>query len=387
MSSSSPLFKMIVAFFSTRDRFLIPSSKMIRYFFVVFCLVVLSGHHASFAIRNTVDVRSSDQAECEETVISTDAAMSGRHHRRLQNSCEEAGYADRTLKLAYEQPFAGLFLDSKGQQVYELSSVTMAANGMAYAICDSSWAISQFNPKLQTFHPDNVHIGADPFGRNEVDGNSGYESIFVDDQGAAGNQTIYVVRESVLDQNGTYHAVIEELQLTADGTDYTIMDKCPSEFTFSSDNKGFEGAAFIRSLSNEIFVIGLCEGNFCGDDEDTDNNGNGISIIMKKERLPDGSCQWSTYRELQIPASADFTDFSDISIHGPTGRVAITSQEDGKVWIGTLTGQIADTGLWDVDAMAFDMTRFDVYGFPRDQDCNKIFCNVEGKSKEDGVSR
>jgi hypothetical protein len=345
---------------------------MIRYF-AVLCL--LSGH-TSFAISRTVDV-SSVPAECEEMVTGTDAAISGRHRRRLQNSCEETGYAGRTLKLAYEQPFAGLFLDSKGQTVYELSGVTMAANGMAYAISDSSWAISQFNPKLQTFHPDNVHIG-DPFGRNDADGNSGYESIFLDDQGA-GNQTIYVVREAVSGENGTYHAVIEELRVTADGTDYTIMDKCPSEYTFSSDNKGFEGAAFIRSLNNEIFIIGLCEGNFCDSGEDTDKNGNGISIIMKKEQLPNGSCQWSTYRELPIPASADFIDYSDIAINSQTGRVAITSQEDGKVWIGTLAGKNPDTGLWDVDAMAFNMTQFDVYGFPRDQDCNVIFCNVEGK--------
>lgn len=333
--------------------------------FVAICL--LTGRHTSVATK--VDVSSSGAHSASDAT------------RRLQNSCEEDGYADRTLKLAYEQPFAGLFLDSEGQTVYELSSVTIGQNGMAYAVCDSSWAISMFDPKLQTFHTDNMHIG-DPFARNDADGVSAYESIFMDDQqGAGGNQTMYVVREAVEDENGMYHAVIEELQVTKDGTDYTIKEKCPSEYTFSSENKGFEGAAFIRSSNNEIFVIGLCEGNFCGNnDGNTDSSGNGVSIVMKKEILQDGSCQWSTYRELEIPKTADFTDYSDITI-SDQGRVAITSQEDSKVWIGKLDGQNAD-GLWDIDDMAFDMTQLHVYGFPRDHHCNIIFCNVEGKAKK-----
>ena len=53
------------------------------------------------------------------------------------------------------------------------------------------------------------------------------------------------------------------------------------------------------------------------------------------------------------------------------------AQEDSKMWVGRLVGQNLE-GLWNIDAMAFDTTQFDVYDFPRDNDCNRIYCNVEG---------
>jgi len=140
--------------------------------------------------------------------------------------CDDGKYSKRTLKLAYELPFASLFLDNKGQRKYEASSVVVVEDNV-YAVCDSSWAISKFDRGLQPFQETNVQIG--DVDREPED--SGYEGLFHDDG------TFYVVRESIQHEDTSYHAVIEELALM-DDEDYDIKDQCSCEFEFEGDSKG-----------------------------------------------------------------------------------------------------------------------------------------------------
>lgn len=140
-------------------------------------------------------------------------------------------------------------------------------------------------------------------------------------------------------------------------------------------SKGFEGAVAIHDLNNELVVLGLCEGNYCSEDY-MDDTGNGRVIAMKKVVEEDGSCSWSTIREIKLPSSADFHDYSDISVDR-NGRVAITSQEDSTVWIGRIVGK-NDDGLWDIDILEFNDDDFKLYDFPRNDQCKKVYCNIEG---------
>ena len=108
-----------------------------------------------------------------------------------------AGCGDErhTLKLAVETPFTALFEDLKGQKKFEASSVILVSvsysllsdqklrcllncqkyfpdydykdGHTAYAVCDSSWAISKFSDTLEPFGVNNVQIG-DPFREDEV---------------------------------------------------------------------------------------------------------------------------------------------------------------------------------------------------------------------------
>jgi hypothetical protein len=99
-------------------------------------------------------------------------------------------------------------------------------NDDAYAVCDSSWAISKFRASLVPFSPDNVQIG----NPNREEQESDYEAIFHD------NGVFYVVRESIdLSEPGrrktqSYHAVIEELSLS--GNQYEVIAECPCLFEF-----------------------------------------------------------------------------------------------------------------------------------------------------------
>lgn len=144
-------------------------------------------------------------------------------------ACDDGYYSKRTLKRAFELPFASLFRDTKGQKKYEASAV-IVVDGEAYAVCDNSWAISKFGDDLRPFSPENIQIG-DPNrqGLGGDDEDSGYESLFYN------NGIFYVLRESVLHkEKGDYHAIIEELTITPDG-DYDVQASCPSEFVFEGD--------------------------------------------------------------------------------------------------------------------------------------------------------
>jgi hypothetical protein len=75
-------------------------------------------------------------------------------------------YRKRTLKLAYELPFAALFKDTKSQKKFEASDVIIV-DDTVYSVCDSSWAISRFADTLQAFGPENLQIG-DPTREGDV---------------------------------------------------------------------------------------------------------------------------------------------------------------------------------------------------------------------------
>lgn len=283
-------------------------------------------------------------------------------------SCADGKYSKRTLKLAYELPFASLFRDHKGQRKYEASSIIVVDND-AYAVCDSSWAISKFGANLQPFGVNNLQIGEVIREKDE----SGFEAIFHD----AG--TFFVVRESIQSDDKTYHAIIEELEMN--GLAYEIKDQCPAEFEFEGSSKGFEGAIAVRDLNNEMVVLGLCEGNHCSEKKKKKNDkGHGRLVAMRKkiQTGPDGttSCQWVTIRTIHIPSSAMFRDYSDISMTD-AGKVGITSQEDSQLWVGQLNGQ-TPAGLWDVDQMEFDKAYGSVFDFPKNDSCQTVYCNIEG---------
>ncbi|KAL3920298.1 MAG: hypothetical protein SGILL_003334 [Bacillariaceae sp.] len=282
--------------------------------------------------------------------------------------CKDGNYSKRTLKLAYEMPFQALFRDTEGQQKFEASSV-IVVDSMAYAICDSSWSISMFDPYLHPFGEHNRQIG-DP--NREVE-DSGYEALFYDDQ------TFFVVRESVETGDETYHAVIEELLLDPEISEgsYEFGRACPTEFKFEGDSKGFEGAIPIHDLNGDLTILGLCEGNHCSQSKELQRDkGNGRLVAMKLVTLPDGSCEWSTIRVLNIPETAYFGDYSSIDMD-LSGRVMISSQEESQLWIGQLDG-IQPNGLWNVTGIEFRQDEHTIFDFPKNDNCETIYCNIEG---------
>lgn len=288
--------------------------------------------------------------------------------------CEKGTYSKRTLQLAYELPFIALFPDTLGQTKFEASSVVIDVKDpfFAYAVCDSSWSLSKFRTDLKPFGSENIQIVSTEVPlqtkkknkKNQED--SGYEALVQD------NGFFYVVRESIQQDDKTYHAEIEQLLVVDDDQQYTVVDRQMTEFEFEGDSKGFEGAIAVHDHNDGALVIlGLCEGNHCSDQYKNDV-GNGRLVAMKSN-----GTVWTTLRTIHVPSSAAFRDYSAISLRGD--RVAITSQEESQVWIGRLNGRLEkDDNRWDVNAMEFAPNEGVVYDFPKDHECETIYCNIEG---------
>jgi hypothetical protein len=150
----------------------------------------------------------------------------------------------------------------------------------------------------------------------------------------------------------------------------------------SNYSKGFEGLAGLEGIDGALYVLGLCEGNHCsGKKGEKNDKGNGKVILMQKKE-EGGQCFWETKKEIKIPKSADFKDYSDIAIH-PDGKVVILSQEDSAAWIGKLEG--VNDGQVDTENLEFDQTSGKVFYFPKLDSCHSPYCNVEGVAFIDDV--
>uniref|UniRef100_A0A0G4FFQ4 Uncharacterized protein n=1 Tax=Chromera velia CCMP2878 TaxID=1169474 RepID=A0A0G4FFQ4_9ALVE len=172
-----------------------------------------------------------------------------------------------------------------------------------------------------------------------------------------------------------YTAIMQELKLDEENGSYAITKECPSEFTFTNGNKGFEGAAGLRMKSGELLILAVCEGNHCEGGKKGKEVGNGLGVLMKKEEDKDGSCIWKTLKTVNLPKAAEFVDYSALAIKGK--RVAVTSQENSAVWLGELEGVDKDGVVADPKKVAFS-DKGEVMFFPRDTNCMELYCNVEG---------
>ncbi|PFH38345.1 hypothetical protein BESB_006860 [Besnoitia besnoiti] len=190
-----------------------------------------------------------------------------------------------------------------------------------------------------------------------------------------------------------YHAWIEELAVK--NKTYAVLQSCRTEFRFSAENKGFEGLVGLRHANGSFYLLGLCEGNYCKGGKKGRKRGHGRLVLMEKvDGGDDGeACLWKTVKVLHLPPEIGFRDYSSIAVRGH--HVAITSQEDSVVWIGTFnlpedipahgmegTGEGADKHkprmlLTDPSALEVSPGGELLY-FPRDEQCRILYCNIEG---------
>ena len=175
---------------------------------------------------------------------------------------------------------------------------------------------------------------------------SGYEGITYD---SYNTPNFYVVTESA-QHNGAYYPIISQYDasLNLQSTAWA-----PFSFSSSNSNKAFEGVAWVRR-NNDDYLLGLVEGT-------------GDIVVMQQS----GS-SWTYVTTFTIPAV--FTDYSDIALYG--SQIAVTSQEDSRVWVGTLS-----SASWSVTGTGT------IYTFPTGSSSGVVgsgsyvlYGNVEGVS-------
>ena len=100
-------------------------------------------------------------------------------------------------------------------------------------------------------------------------------------------------------------------------------------------------------------------------------------IVMQKVSDAIEGCIWKTIRNISLPRSVEFTDYSAIAID-QRGRIAVTSQEDSLLYVGKMLGKDPLTGFWDINSMEFDQDEVVIYNFPKNDNCEIVYCNIEG---------
>jgi len=266
------------------------------------------------------------------------------------------------LKTVLSQPIHSLLYDLEGHKSFEASSITVV-NDTMYIALDNLWSIAAVS-SFSNLDARNRLI-------QRVDGpaagdSSQFEALFEVDG------FFYLVREAVNNTaTGKFQSLIEKVVMGPN--EYKVIEECYSEETFQTDNKGFEGAFPIKNANGELFVLGLCEGNHCKAGSAGKDKGNGKIVVMKRNMTQSG-CLWQTVRKIDIPTTAQFEDYSAITIEQTGWKVAISSQASGLVWVGKMS--TSANGFFDENNS--HLTGGKVYNFMPNSQCNLQFCNVEG---------
>jgi hypothetical protein len=286
------------------------------------------------------------------------------------HECENPRFASHTLKLAHEMPVVALLGKSDAMNVFEASEI-IKVDDYYYVVSDDVPVLGRIDMDLSFFDKDNMYIyerrtSETPAPLNGDEG--GYEALFHD----RAQNVFYGVVEAtklVAETSQNFHAIVDELKI--DGQHYVKYASCPTDFEFTSGNKGIEGAIRVqKNNTNEFYFLGLCEGNFCSGGAKGRTPGNGRLIVFQKELnvMLHGTtfkCVWQMQKMINLPSSITFIDYSSIAISG--NRLAIISQESSQLWVGHLdlnTLEVLDDGK--------------IYDFPRNDACEIVYCNLEG---------
>jgi uncharacterized protein YjiK len=250
---------------------------------------------------------------------------------------EQAVTYGGTLKLVRESKLSSLYGVSSS---YQASGVQVLGSEL-YVIFDNKNQVGKMPTTLfegtATYTPGTLSSSTDQ-----------YEGITFD---SYNTQHFYLVQEvspaMVVQLDGTGSAQGESYQSTG--------------FNFSDANKGFEGIAWLRRNNND-YLLALCEAGGCG-------STTGTSVPGTIKVLAQSGSSWSVAATISICADASCTsgpmsDYSDIALRQNADgsfKVAITSQESKKLWMGTLS------------ATAWSLSGGTLYDAP-----SADYCNLEG---------
>jgi len=239
-----------------------------------------------------------------------------------------------------ESKFYKLFSGFSSGDNFEASGV-FALGNYYYAVFDNRKCIAKVLNTLPQVSSSNSFIGS------TSTSTSNYEGITYDNYSTP---NWYVVIETA--KNGSkYYPKFNEYD-----ANFTLQNANWTNYSFSSSNsnKGFEGVAYLRR-NNIDYILGIVEGT-------------GKVAVMQQS----GNA-WNKVTEFTIPVSMG--DYSDIAIYG--SKIAITSQQDSKVWVGTLS-----TTTWAItgNSTTYSFPKGDANGNVSSTGTNTIYANVEGVS-------
>jgi len=287
----------------------------------------------------------------------------------MEKICLHEDFTKNMLKTAKDQSIIALFKDPRDQEEFEASDV-VRVDDHYYIVFDNFFAIGKVAYNLPLQSTENRLIGP-------MTPKSEYEGIAYNPL----NKHFYLAREAVIAHPEHFHAVIQEVKLTTndDGEErIEIIKECASMPEFNNGNKGYEGLAGLVAADGAFRLLGLCEGNHCEGGKRGRDRGHGRLNLFQHHPVAEpgsdrsaGGCVWNISKAIHVPQEADFLDYSAVTVHDDgdaprSYKIAISSQEDAKLWVGRI-----DTKKWELSTTG-------VYHFPRNDHCQIKYCNIEG---------
>ena len=146
--------------------------------------------------------------------------------------------------------------------------------------------------------------------------------------------------------------------------EWTLLARQRVDFKLKRRNKGMEGLAHLYHRG-ELHLLMLCELNKCRSKR---ARGKGRIIVFKQE-----AGVWRRVDRIKLPKTLMFSDYSGLDLK--EGRLAVTSQESGGLWVGALSLRYDSKGRpdWSVEAPG------QVFDAPR-RARGSAYCNLEGVS-------
>ena len=247
-----------------------------------------------------------------------------------------------TLKLVRESKICNLLpRDKQKKERWEASGV-LAKGKEYFVVFDDRAQIGRISADLKPNDSNGL------FGM--FDEECGFEGITYN----VAKARFYLLVESRKQKGGSYKALIVEYN-----DEFRYLKDRPADFTFKSDNKGFEAVAHMRRDSTD-YLLALCEGNKCQCGSKGRKPGGGRVQLFVKDKK-----SWRHLRAIALPSSLPFVDYSGMSIDN--GRVAIVSQVNSMLWIGNF-----DEAGWKWRNSG------QLYEFPRSKNGAIRYGNVEG---------
>lgn len=276
---------------------------------------------------------------CQKKEVQPALATAQTPSDNQNSSSKIAGAAYLSAPVA-EAKIYKLIPDYNSSDDFEASGVQYLG-GYFYVACDNRYKIPKIKSTLPQNSSQNTMLSSGS-------GSSGFEGISYDNNNTP---NFFVVEEAVSYGGGVYKPRIREYDASMNYQNSMWADY---NFTSANSNKGFEGIAWVFR-NGQDYILGLVEGT------------GKIPVLQKT------SSQWLKVAEITLPSSVTFTDYSDIALYG--NKVAITSQEDSQIWIGTLS------------STSWAITGGTAYNFPLGSSSgvvgagsNILYGNIEGVS-------
>jgi hypothetical protein len=246
-----------------------------------------------------------------------------------------------TLQLVCEKKISDLLPADSQRQRWEASGL-LVKDDHYFVVFDDHAQVARLSNDLQPANGNGL------FGLSKA--KWGFEGISYNEA----KQRFYLLVEARRHKSGNYQAIVVEYNY-----DFKHVKQRCVDFTFKSDNKGFEAIAYVNRGGVD-YLLALCEGNNCQCGRKGRTPGRGRVQLFAKKRE-----RWKHAETISLPPSLPFVDYSGMSVDH--GRVAVVSQENSMLWVGRFNE--ADWSWRDEGRL---------YEFPRFADGSIQYGNIEG---------